>query len=482
MGIISKLNRKRQLHLPSSTQLKYALAYILITSVVLVFMNLYSIYTTRGLMYKSKFASLQDKAQLVVSSFSGVDTLSSENVAQVMALLGSLNVNRVIITDGEGKALYDSLTTSSAKGQYVLFTEIVHALSGNDVFYSTYSSGALESHVAVPVVHFMHPIGAVYLMDYDTDQGMIISALSTNILRASFVLAGAVIVFSIVFSAAFSRRMRRILQSIKWAREGEYSHKVQLRGHDELTLLAREFNKLTDRLQASEQHQWQFVSDASHELKTPLASIKLLSDSILQNEMDPDTIREFVHDIGNEADRLNRMAQKLLSLNQAEDEQASSLEVVDVGETVQTVLRMLAPAATLRQIRFLTQIEPRCTIVSQEGDLYQIIFNLVENGIKYNVDGGSLELTLKRVKEEVWLEISDTGIGVPEDAMPYLFDRFYRVDKARSREAGGSGLGLSIVRDFVTRNYGTVLVAQRSGGGTTFKVAFPFFSFEEETP
>ena len=466
--------------MPNSSQLKYALGYILITSLVLIFMNIYSAYTTRELMYKSKFVSLQDKGQLVVSSFSGIETLNQENVDQVMSLLGNLNVTRVIITDGEGLSLYDSLTTHSSEGKYILFTEIVQALYGNDVFYSTYSSGALESHVAIPVVHHQSPIGAVYLMDYDADQGMIISALSKNIFRASCFLGGAVLVFSIVFSATYSRRMRRILQSIRLAREGEYSHKITLKGSDELTMLSREFNKLTDRLQSSEQSQRRFVSDASHELKTPLAAIKLLTDSILQNDMDLETIREFVGDIGNEADRLTRMAQKLLSLNYAEDQEHPVLEVVDVKKIVQKVLRMLGSLAAIRHIRLTSSLESGCTIVSREDDVYQIIFNLVENGIKYNLENGSLHVTLHRVKEEIWLSFSDTGIGVPENALPYLFDRFYRVDKARSRQAGGSGLGLSIVRDLVRRNYGTVTAERKEEGGMVFWVKFPFFGFEEE--
>lgn len=456
------------------------MAYICITSVVLVFMNLYSAYTTRGLMYKAKYASLQDKAQLVVSSFSGVESLTTENVSQIMALLGDLNVTRVIVTDGEGKSLYDSLTTRSSVGRYVLFTEITQSLLGNDVFFGTCDSGVLESHGASPVLHSGEAIGAVYLMDCDREQGMVISALSVNILRASFFLGGAVILFSLVFSSAFSRRMRQILQSIKLAREGEYSHKIRLKGHDELTILAGEFNKLTDRLQASEQAQKQFVSDASHELKTPLSAIKLLTDSILQNEMDTATVREFVGDIGNEADRLTRMAQKLLSLNDAEDRGSEILEVVNVGGVVQTVLRMLSPVAAVRSIRLTSDLTPGCTIVSREDDVYQIVFNLVENGIKYNVDNGQLHVTLEKVAEEVVLTFEDTGVGVPEEALPFLFDRFYRADKARARKVGGSGLGLSIVRDLVKKHYGVVTAQRRDSGGMRFQIRFPLFVMEEE--
>ena len=362
----------------------------------------------------------------------------------------------------------------------ILFPEITQALEGNNVYYSVYRSGALESRVCMPIMYRDSPIGAVYLMEYDTDQGAIIAALEANLIRISGVLGIIVLLFSLIFSMVFSRRMRMILQSIQLLREGEYSHKIELRGHDEVGILAEEFNKLTERLQSAEKTRQQFVSDASHELKTPLASIKLLSDSILQNEMDMDTVREFVGDIGNEADRLTRIAQKLQELSRVDDAPSDDFIVVDAGPVVEKVARLLMPMAELRQIRLETCLEDRCTVVSREDDYYQIVFNLVENGIKYNVDGGTLTVRLQQLGDDVVLVVEDTGIGIPEESIPYIFDRFYRVDKARSRQAGGSGLGLSIVHDLVTRNYGSVTVERRPEGGTRFTVVFPFFDVEDE--
>ena len=274
--------------------------------------------------------------------------------------------------------------------------------------------------------------------------------------------------------------MRRIFASIRIIREGDYSHKMQLRGHDELAVLSSEFNALTERLQASEQRRRQFVSDASHELKTPLTSIKLLSDSILQNDMDRETVREFVEDIGNEADRLTRMSQKLLSLTKMDAGKESDREVADIWETTDHVLRMLAPVARLNQITLKNNTRPGATILMIEDDLYQILFNLVENGIKYNRPGGDLTVDLTRQEEDWILSVSDTGVGIPQESIPYIFDRFYRVDKARSRQAGGSGLGLSIVHDMVLRNYGVISVAPRPEGGTCFTVVFPAFDMEAD--
>ena len=354
--------------------------YVGITSVVLIFLNLYAATTMRNLVFRSKETSLEDKVQMAASAFSGLRTIQEESAEKIMDQLGNLNATRVLVTDASGLVLYDSLDEDAALGQYAVLPEIVQALGGNDVFYSSYGAGRLESKAATPILYAGSLIGAVYMMEYDLDQGALIAALQQNILWISVVLEGAVILFSLFFSEAFSRRMRQIFASIRIIREGDYSHKMQLRGHDELAVLSSEFNALTERLQTSEQRRRQFVSDASHELKTPLTSIKLLSDSILQNDMDTGTIREFVEDIGNEADRLTRMSQKLLSLTKMDAGKEADREVADIAETTDHVLRMLAPVARLNGITLENCTSPGATILMIEDDLYQILFNLVENG------------------------------------------------------------------------------------------------------
>ena len=452
---------------------------------MLLFLNDYASALTRQLLYRSKETSLQDKAQLVTSSFSGVDTLSPENTAQVISVLGDLNVTRVLIVDGEGCALYDSLTQRSAVGKFVLLREVAEAMAGQNVFYSRYADGLLTSYAAVPIYLYDSPIGCVYISDVDEDLGEIIQSLERNIARISLGMELLMVLCSLAFALASSRKMHKILASMDLAREGEYNHKIQMHGTDEYGRLAGEFNKLTDRLQASEQAQRQFVSDASHELKTPLASIKLLSDSILQNDMDAETMREFVADIGSEADRLTRMAQKLLALTKAEsvkegEQKEADHEVVDLSRVIGQVFKMLIPLADQREISLRCTMEKDCTVLSMEDDMYQIIFNLVENAVKYNKDGGLVHVRLGHQDDEITVEVEDTGVGIPEDAAAHVFERFYRVDKARSRQAGGSGLGLSIVHDLVKRNFGEITLRHRPEGGTIFTVTFPYFDVEVE--
>ena len=140
---------------------------------------------------------------------------------------------------------------------------------------------------------------------------------------------------------------------------------------------------------------------------------------------------------------------------------------------------MLKPVADLRGIRIECSLQEQCTLMMVVDDLYQIVFNLTENAIKYNRDGGWIGITLKREEDNILLSVADNGVGIPPESIEHIFDRFYRVDKARSRVAGGAGLGLSIVHDMVQRNYGEVCARARDEGGTEFTVTFPMFETQE---
>ena len=253
------------------------------------------------------------------------------------------------------------------------------------------------------------------------------------------------------------------------------SHRVDSRGRDEMAQLADEFNQLTDRLQTTEEARRRFVSDASHELKTPLASIRLLTDSILQNDsVDMGTVREFVSDIGEEADRLTRISEHLLALTRLDGGPERRREPVELGAVVEKVAHMLTPLAQAMGVSLNTRIEPACALLATEDDLYQVAFNLMENAIKYNQAGGRVDVTVRHLGGKASLVVCDTGVGIPPEDMPKIFDRFYRVDKARSRAAGGTGLGLSIARDTARLHGGDIKAGPNPAGkGARFEAEFP---------
>ena len=301
-----------------------------------------------------------------------------------------------------------------------------------------------------------------------------------SMLNQASVLASALATGPEALTAEGATRTVELLRGIHTVREGEYSHRVSVRGGDELSRLADEFNELTGRLQTTEEVRRRFVSDASHELKTPLASIRLLTDSLLQaDHMDGETAREFLNDIGDEADRLTRITEKLLTLTRLDTAPAAEDVPVDVGAVVERVEHMLSPLARAVEVSLELKLQPGCVVLATEDDLYQIAFNLMENAVKYNLPGGRVLVTLTADGGRVVLRVEDTGVGIPKADLPKIFDRFYRVDKARSRAAGGTGLGLSIVRDTVLQHGGAVTARRREPEGTCFEVSFAQWNGEE---
>ena len=461
------------------------MTYVFITFFVLLILNIYCAKTSQKLFYQSKESSMVEKCQLAADEIAKLEVLNTSTISTAISRLDSLKSTRLIVTDQTGKTLYDSAGTDT--DTYTLFPEIVRSLDnsihqyGNDAFSWRYHDGSMESRAATTILYYGSIIGCVYMSEYDTAQGTLIQNLLDTVLQITFILEVVVLLFSLTFSHAFSRRLKKIMTSMQIIQQGDYTHKVEMGGNDELTVLGNEFNHLTERLNTSEQKRRRFVSDASHELKTPLASIKLLTDSVLQNDMDTETIREFVQDIGNEADRLTRMTAKLLSLTVVDGEPAADCEIIPAAPTVRKVVKMLSSIAAQNGITVEIEVIEDSPILILEDDLFQIIFNLVENGIKYNTPGGKVTVTLSRQEDNAVLLIRDTGVGIPEDSIGHIFERFYRVDKARSRSTGGTGLGLSIVRAIVERNRGELQVSSQLGKGTVFTLSFPAFDTEVDS-
>ena len=459
-----------------SSQFLYAMTYVAVTLAVLVFLNLYCSTISKRLIYRSKEHSLVEKCHLAADELGTLEELDAFAISQILGKMESLTVTRLIVTDPGCAALYDSALT--AAGQRILLPEVLQALEGDDVFNGDYQKGVVICRAATPITHGGKRIGCVYMTEYDPVRGALVRSLQIHVFQITALLEVFVLLFALIYSARFGLRMSRIMNSMRIIQSGDYSHKVVIGGSDELAMLGREFNDLTDRLQLSEQKRTQFVADASHEIKTPLASIKLLSDSILQNDMDAATMREFVADIGAEAERLNRMTEKLLALTKLDSNPSSEVEIIHMAPTIRRVSKILLPTAQAAGVTVELHLEDPCPVLLLEDDLYQIVFNLMENGMKYNVPGGKLEVRLFREGDNAVLTVSDTGTGIPEEALPHLFERFYRADKSRSRATGGSGLGLSIVHAFVQNNGGTIRAQSTLGKGSCFTVTFPLFDTE----
>ena len=445
--------------------------------VLLLLLNTYPLTSSRDAVFEEKRSSMTGQAATVSSTLSSLERLSPENIAEVLRYLDVSAYSRVVVTDPEGRVLYD---TAGAAGEPTELEDLLTSLEGKTVFRSSFSEDAFNSSVAMPLSANGALTGAVYLSEHDAERAEIILGFQHRIRAASLGIGALALVLAFLFVFFLLQRIQALVRSMHVVADGDYSYRHKNRGRDEITELGEEFNQLTERLQTTEEQRRRFVSDASHELKTPLASIRLLADSIVHNDnIDAGTMREFVTDIGNEAMRLQRTTEKLLDLSRLDDKVSAPAEPVDLKKVVLDSLTPLRPLAQEKGVALETELEDGCVVLATEDDLFHIVFNLVENAIKYNVPQGSVEIRLQGDEQNVSLTVSDTGIGIPEEDRQNIFARFYRVDKARSREAGGSGLGLSIVHDAVLAHGGSITVGQNHPQGSVFCVTFPRPTTEE---
>ena len=243
----------------------------------------------------------------------------------------------------------------------------------------------------------------------------------------------------------------------------------------ETELIGDAFNRVLGRMKMLDDSRQEFVSNVSHELKTPITSMKVLADSLItQKDVPIEVYQEFMTDIAAEIEREDKIISDLLSLVKM-DRTAADLNIsqVDVNELVELIMRRLRPIAMKRDVQLVYESIRPVTATVDEVKITQAISNLVENAIKYNKEHGFVKVTLDADHQFFTLKVEDSGIGIPADALENIYERFYRVDKSRSREIGGTGLGLAITKSAILKHRGTIKVQSTEGEGTDFTVKIP---------
>ena len=457
-----------------SIRLQFFSIIVVILLILLVLLNTYPLVSSRDLVFQEKESGMLSQASVIASSLSGLDSLSRAGIEEVLRLMDVSGYGRIAVANGQGELMYDNGGGSTPE-------ELQRALNGKNVFRSAFDETAFSSACAVPFVAQNGGRGAVYLFERDTERADLIMTVQGRIRVASIVIGALAVVLVLGFAELLLRRIRELVRSMRIVADGEYDYRMKVKGRDEIAELGEEFNLLTERLDETEKQRRRFVSDASHELKTPLASIRLLADSVVQNDnVDMATVREFAADISSEAKRLQRTTEELLDLSRLDDGVHVQSAPVDLKQVALDALVLLRPLAAERKVYLHLELGEGCVIMANTDDMFHVLFNLTENAIKYNVEGGGVWLRLHRDDKTVTVTVADSGIGIPEEDRLNIFSRFYRVDKARSRASGGSGLGLSIVHDAVMAHGGTITVGQNKPQGSVFTVSFPRPD-EEET-
>jgi len=289
------------------------------------------------------------------------------------------------------------------------------------------------------------------------------------------IIAVAVVLISYMASRVLVKPFNKITKAIEEITDGYQKEDILVEDYTETELITDAFNKMLNRMKILDESRQEFVSNVSHELKTPMTSMKVLADSLVGQQGVPEELyQEFLQDITMEIDRENKIITDLLSLVKL-DKKASDLRVehLHIDDLLELILKRLRPIADKRNIDLILDCFRPVEADVDEVKFTLAISNLVENGIKYNVDDGWVRVSLDADHKYFYVMVADSGMGIPEESLERIFERFYRVDKSHSREIGGTGLGLSIARSSVLMHHGTLNVSSKEEEGTTFTVRIP---------
>ncbi len=300
---------------------------------------------------------------------------------------------------------------------------------------------------------------------------------SIRVIGASLIVIffAIVLFFAVFLSYTTAKPFKKINAVIARIDKGHLTDEIHMKGSSEVKTISASFNKMLERINELENSRQLFVSNVSHELKTPMTSMKVLADSLLAQDNVPNEMyKEFMMDLSNEINRENVIITDLLTLVKLDNPNMSmNITQTNINGMVESVLRMVRPLARQKNIELVLESYRPILAEVDEVKLSMAISNLVENGIKYNKQDGYVHVSLNADRTWFYIKVKDNGKGIPQDSLPRIFDRFYRVDKARDRATGGSGLGLAITRSIVLAHNGDIKVYSEEGKGTIFNMKIP---------
>jgi len=434
-------------------------------------------------------ASLESLAVRIAPTLAESDAPALQR--QLIAAGGELG-GRVLLLDPNGKVQLDSY--GEIQGTRLEYPEIVSILvKGQNVDYGVHeletgvsldtshllfarrSTAAWVGYCTAGVVYASDVIGVLLLVSPVQEIMQNLYQLQDQMVLIFAAIAVVSLICAWVFSSVITRPIAGLNRGIQKMSKGDFSARVKVRGSGEMKQLARAFNSMSEKLETLDQSRNQFVSNASHELKTPLATMKIMIESLIyQPDMDKNLRTEFMTDINNEIDRLSAIVSDLLTLVQMDSQNVKlTRENLSIAQLIKDNAHRLTPIANQKGQKIVLQLQDSCDIYADKSKLNQVIYNLMENAVKYTQASGVIRVTLQRQGRNAIFTVSDNGPGIPKENLPHIFDRFYRVDKARSREKGGTGLGLSIVHQLVLLHGGAINVESEEGRGATFIVELP---------
>ena len=360
------------------------------------------------------------------------------------------------------------------EGKTIITEDVINAFKGKSHSHINYKSSSAV--ITTPIIDDTGKISGVIkvsLSGYATIQTInYMKRISIAVMIALLLVFSGILVFVIYKLTSPAKDMKEAILSLS---DGDTNYRIKKQTIKEYKDIGDAVNVLLDRLESIDGSRDEFVSNVSHELKTPMTSMKVLADSLLATENAPiEMYKEFMQDIAEEIDRENEIIGDLLNLVRTDGERAVlNIETVDVNELMEVVLKRLKPIALKNNIEIIFESMRPVTASIDRVKFIIVLTNIIENAIKYNHPEGWVKITLNADHKFFYVDVSDSGIGIPEECKDQVFERFYRVDKARSRETGGTGLGLAITKNIVLLHKGTIKFYSKENEGTTFNIRIP---------
>lgn len=404
---------------------------------------------------------------------SGYLTTTNSTIDNELHMIADLYEGRVLVTDKVLKIVFDSYDMEL--GKTLVSKNAIKTLNGNNIMYTDEEKERAVLLLPIVPTGQQTTEGIIIILFSIKNELQHIESMGQNAF-AYTMLALIVLVFvAIGISRALTKPLKQVTRSLRHISEGFMNERISVNNYKEVSVISDSANGMLAKINQLEASRQEFVSNVSHELKTPMTSMKVLSDALLSagDEL-PEMYREFLQDINNEIDRENAIISDLLTLVRM-DKKGDRLNPApcQMNELLGIILKRVKPLAEASDIEIVLESYRDVVADVDEVKLIIALTNITENAVKYNRVGGYVHITLNADLNYCYVTIEDNGYGIPEEAVPRIFDRFYRVDKDRARESGGTGLGLAISKDIITAHKGLIKVYSREDEGTTFTIRLP---------
>lgn len=408
-----------------------------------------------------------------VVTYNYLTDVSQEIINTQVEQMSNIYDGRLMIINNRFQIVKDTYGLDA--GKTIISEEVVRSFRGEEI--SKYDPDSRYIELAVPLKNAdtQESVG-VMLVSVSTDSIMMnYDYLKKNMQIIEMVNAVLILAFAFFCARRLVRPFKKMTKSLEEIQAENEEEELMISDYTETEAMSDAFNEMLGRMRGIDNSRQEFVSNVSHELKTPLTSMKVLADSLLgQEDVPVELYKDFMSDIAEEIERENKIINDLLSLVKM-DKAAGGLNisVVNVNELLEMIMKRLRPIAEKQNIELVLESFRPVSAEIDEVKLSLALNNLVENAIKYNKKDGWVHVSLNADHKYFFVRVEDSGIGIPEEYLEHIYERFFRVDKSHSREIGGSGLGLAITRNAVLMHRGAIKAHSKEGEGTVFTVRIP---------